>query len=142
MRINVVHPKYLTDQHLIAEGREIKMLPKMFIKSLRSKGGLGNFGGLYTLNKGHGKCLYDKFGFIQSRFEDLVTEIKSRGFKMSYDILDLSQIPQEFFGDYKPTPEALRINVERIKLRIHDKPSWYRYRGHRMDWDKFYERFN
>ena len=28
MRVNVIHPKYLADQHLVAEYREIKMGPK------------------------------------------------------------------------------------------------------------------
>lgn len=140
MRINVISPKYLADQHLLAEYREIKMLPKMFLKSLNSKNGLVKYGGDYTLNKGHGKCLYDKFRFIENRFQELLDEMKSRNFKTDYDTLDLSQIPTEFFGNYTPTDEAIKINVERILLRISDKPYWYKYRGQNMDWGEFYKR--
>ena len=39
MRVNVIHPKYLADQHLVAEYREIKMGPKALSKSLYSKNG-------------------------------------------------------------------------------------------------------
>ena len=141
VRINVIPPKYLADQHLVAEYREIKMLSKMFLISLKSKNGLGKYGGEYTLNKGHGKCLYDKFGFIEKRFQQLLDEMTSRNFKTNYDILDLSEIPKQFFGDYTPTEEAIRINVERILLRINDKPDWYLYYGKGMDWNKFYEKY-
>ena len=40
MRVNVIHPKYLADQHLVAEYREIKMGPKALSKSLYSKNGV------------------------------------------------------------------------------------------------------
>ena len=32
MRVNVIHPKYLADQHLVAEYREIKMGQKPYQK--------------------------------------------------------------------------------------------------------------
>jgi len=138
MRINVIPPIYLADQHLVAEYREIKMLPKMFLRSLKSKRGLREYGGEYTLNRGHGKSLYNKFGFIEKRFQQLLEEMHSRNFKTNHDILDLSGIQEEFFGDYMPTEEAIRINIERILLRINDKHEWYLYYGKSVDWSKFY----
>jgi deoxyribonuclease (pyrimidine dimer) len=129
MRINVIPPNLLLDQHLFAEFREIKMLPKMFLRSKNSKQGLGTFGGKYTLNAGHGKCFYDKFNFIETRFEELKKEVLSRDYdiKDEFLFLDLTKIPKEFFGDYVPTPEAIRINSERIIERVLDKPSFYKY---------------
>ena len=35
-RINLIHPSELTDQHLFAEFREIKMIPKSLRRSLRA----------------------------------------------------------------------------------------------------------
>lgn len=40
MRINILNPEVLPDQHLMTEIREIKMLPKTLMKSLRSKNGV------------------------------------------------------------------------------------------------------
>ena len=36
-RINIVHPSELTDQHLIAEYREITMVPAALKRTLNSK---------------------------------------------------------------------------------------------------------
>ena len=77
MRINVIPVSELLDQHLVAEYREIKMLPKMLCRSLASKKGfnLSSVSADYTLNKGHGLFFYNKLGFIIDRFELLLCEI-------------------------------------------------------------------
>ena len=36
MRVNVIHPIFLSDQHLVAEYREVKMGPKALSRSLGS----------------------------------------------------------------------------------------------------------
>ena len=107
---------------------------------MKSKQGLGSYGGKYTLNKGHGKCLYDKFGFVEKRFKQILIEMQTRGFDTNYSQLDLSAIPEQFFGEYMPTEEAIELNVERILQRISDKPAWYKYRGVTKDWNKFYNK--
>ena len=85
MRINVVPPSELTRLHLIAEVREIKMLPKMLCRSLLSAKGVTGIPGEYTLNKGHGKFFYDKLGFISNRFAELVHECIERGYALQED---------------------------------------------------------
>ena len=66
MRINILNPEVLPDQHLMAEIREIKMLPKTLMKSLRSKFGVNprRISKTYTLNEGHGYFFYNKIPFI------------------------------------------------------------------------------
>lgn len=65
MRVNVIHPKYLADQHLVAEYREIKMGPKALSKSLYSKNGVDKkrVSKEYTLNTGHTYFFMIKINF-------------------------------------------------------------------------------
>ncbi len=135
MRINVVPPSELTRLHLIAEVREIKMLPKMLCRSLLSAKGVTGIPGEYTLNKGHGKFFYDKLGFISNRFAELVHECIERGYALqedttrlwdkSYDYTPIINAGLELWNDYEPTPEAIAVNQERIALRISQKPHLY-----------------
>ncbi len=52
-RINVIDPIDLTDQHLMAEYRELPMIMGSLRRSLKSKKGLPKITPKYTLNAGH-----------------------------------------------------------------------------------------
>ena len=54
-RINIIPASELHDQHLIAEYREITMVPAALRRTLNSKKGLdeSKIPSTYTLNKGH-----------------------------------------------------------------------------------------
>lgn len=134
MRINVLPVRELTDQHLVAEYREIKMLPKALVRTLKSKNGLdkSKISKNYTLNTGHGYFFYDKLIFIENRFTELVSEMYYRNFKTNscslYDKdYDYSLITKDLRNDYTPTIDAINLNKERINLRISQKPSFYKY---------------
>lgn len=140
MRINIIPVDELYDQHLMAEIREIKMLPKALVRSLKSKKGVDwdNLPKQYTMGQGHGKFFYDKLGFIGNRFYDLLIEAKKRGFNLSektkklYDEnYDYSLLMKGFPFNYsfKITKQALQINRERIAQRVSEKPGFYRYYG-------------
>jgi deoxyribonuclease (pyrimidine dimer) len=141
MRINILPPSLLADQHLQAEYREIKMLPKAFIRSLNSFHSIkfGKISKTYTLNAGHGYFFYNKFKYIERRFQDILTEMRYRGFATNFDKLDLSGIPSNYFHDWSPSKEEQLVNLERILLRISDKPQWYKYKGKTQDWNEFYK---
>ena len=139
MRINIIPVKLLADQHLVAEYREIKMLPKALCRSIRSKIGV-DFDSLpstYTLNVGHGKFFYNKLDFIEYRFEELLEEMKIRNFTTNntelYDVdYDYSCIDRRCYSDeYIPTIGDMFINIDRILLRIKEKedtkPNFYKY---------------
>ncbi len=140
MRINIVNPSQLLDQHLIAEIREIKMLPKSLVRSIKSARGLciSDISSTYTLNKGHGYFFYDKLLYIEDRFQELLQEAKERGFNITstelyYPEFDYSSIPSTCYGNYEPTKEEQAINIERIDLRVQERPSFYRYCGEYID---------
>ncbi len=146
MRINVIDPVFLADQHLVAEYRELKMLPKSLLRSLYSKHGFDEkkVPKEYTLNKGHGYFFYDKIGFIKLRFNHILAEMHRRGFQCNFDTLPLENIPECYFGPYSITDDAKLINIERIRLRINLKPTWFKYMSGPMskfDWEILYERY-
>ena len=148
MRINIIKPKELYDQHLMAEIREIKMLPKALVRSLASKKGV-NYKTLnkeyprYTLNKGHGKFFYNKITYIENRFQELLKEAELRGFTLQsktkelydseYDYAILEEYRNNPFIDicqeYIPTEAEKVVNKERIQLRLSEKPYFYKYYG-------------
>ncbi|WP_298752138.1 pyrimidine dimer DNA glycosylase/endonuclease V [uncultured Arcobacter sp.] len=143
MRINVIPVDYLANQHLIAEAREIKMLPKALKRTLNSKNGL-NWSKIpkkYTLNTGHGYFFYDKLDFIITRFDQLLYECARRGFDFKSDEIEIDGFEQSHYNSYEPTITDMEVNVERILERIKAKPDWYRYGSVKMcyeDWELFY----
>lgn len=140
MRINIIDPKLLADQHLIAEYREIKMLPKALIKSINSKNGLdlSRISKEYTLNKGHGYFFYNKISYITNRFNLLLDEMHNRDFQTNFTSLELDNIPPYLFNDYTPSPDEIRTNIERLLLRIDDKPLWYKYYNLNINFHQLY----
>lgn len=120
-RINVVPVEELSREHLIAEYREITRLPNNLDKSLKRKTKPFNRTEIpneYKLGQGHVKFFYDKMYFLQKRFEQLVAEMKKRGYNPQYtDSSIFSNCPSEYFNDYNPTLDALEINRIRIAER-------------------------
>ena len=85
-RINLVPPEELSDQHLVAEYREIFMVGSSLQRSLRSPNWEKTKKSIpkqFTLNKGHVKFFYDKGKYLSERYDELIKEMKRR--KMSPD---------------------------------------------------------
>jgi len=142
MRINVVNPKYLTDNHLIAEYRETKMSTYYYVRSSKSKNGIdkSRISERYTLNGGHAYMWFNKFGYIDKRFKAIVGEMRNRGFQTNFTELNYTDIPEDAFGDFEPTQSDIRVNLDRILERVADKPKWYKYHGKTIEkWNEWYE---
>lgn len=140
MRINLISPGLLADQHLVAEYREIKMLPKALLRSMNSKKGLvmTRISPVFILNTGHGYFFYNKIGFIIKRFNEIIQEMQSRGFATNYTTLSIDWIPEYLKNDYTPPNKEILVSLERIEDRISQKPEFYKYRGNQQDWGSFY----
>ena len=129
-RVNIVPPNELTDQHLIAEYREITMIPAALHRTLNSKTGLrkNKISTHYTLNAGHVYFFYDKGKYLHNRYYELIDEMKRRGFSPNPN----RKFPVAVFRDnglYKdwiPTIEDYKVIRERIQQKIAMKPNWYR----------------
>lgn len=136
-RINLVPPKELMDQHLMAEFREIKMIPKSLRRSIKARGiedVLAKVPKEFTLNSGHVSFFYNKAHYLANRHIKLKEELLNRGFKINInDLLDPDNVylalDRRFIKDYLPTVQALDLIRERISERIAVKPEWYRYYG-------------
>lgn len=130
-RINVVPPKELYDQHLIAEYRETRLLTQNLKRSFASKNGLSKqkIPPQFTLNTGHVRFFKDKGLYIHKRYQLLQAEMKNRGFVPKFEEIDISVWPNGYFNDWTPTERDMNIVRERIKEKVAMKPSWYRYYG-------------
>lgn len=151
-RINLVPPAELTDQHLFAEFREIKMIPKSLARSLLAAQKrcvcmpgwsdpntdygvllvIRNIPSFFTLNKGHVSFFYNKGAYLRDRYWALRFELLNRGVNFNQaDKFDPDgvMLHPAFNGDYVPTHAALAIIRARIAEKIAMKPTWYRYNG-------------
>lgn len=117
-RINCVPVQELSGPHLVAEYRE---LPRVFAlaEKAAARGGASS-PPTYTLGKGHILFFYRRLGYLARRHAELVHEMKQRGYKPSFQGVQRSgfpSIPDEYWGDWQPTAEAMHLNRERIKER-------------------------
>ena len=130
-RINLVDPSELSDQHLVAEYREIFMVGSSLQRSLKSKNcekTLANIPKKYTLNKGHVTFFYNKGKYLYKRYELLIEEMKNRGMNPDSERkFKTEQWPDELFNDWEPKTEDYKVIRARIKEKIEMKPDWYRF---------------
>jgi deoxyribonuclease (pyrimidine dimer) len=129
-RINIINPTELTDQHLIAEYREIRLLCANLQRTLNSKVGFkeNKVPNQFTLNRGHVYFFYNKGEYIHKRYDELREEMINRGFDPQHPF-PREKWPDELYHDWIPTERDKDIVRERISLRISERPNWYRYRG-------------
>lgn len=122
-RINVIPPKELCRQHLIAEYRE---LPRVFTLAAnafsRGESPKDPRNPLkYTLGKGHVRFFYNKLTFLDKRFNELVSEMISRNYTTNFTSSFLENnnlFTADWLCDYVPTEEAIKINRDRIEQRL------------------------
>ena len=116
-RINVIDPRDLTDQHLMAEYRE---LPRVFALSRAALDRNVNVPKNYTMGAGHVKFFYDKTPWLVQRHSLIVNELKRRGYNLGFT---LSLVPVEGYppSDWSPSPVDVEVNMERLRLRLREK---------------------
>lgn len=126
VRVNLISPKALADQHLIAEYDEILMLLgyvrryPVLVKEKIPKS--------YTLGKGHILFFKNKLSYLKRRHEALKAEMRRRGFAARKSIV-LSEFPDYLRNDWSPSKRDAAIIKKRIIKKIKSKPGFYRYRG-------------
>lgn len=118
-RINLIPPQQLSRKHLVAEYRE---LPRIFncVRKAQAQGLHPrdiDIPRQYTLGTGHMKFFYDKLYFLGMRYIALVDEMRTRNYAVTFALPNINGIDAEWFGKYTPTPEAIAINVRRLRER-------------------------
>jgi deoxyribonuclease (pyrimidine dimer) len=143
-RVNVgVNPKYLADQHLIAESVEITMITGGFRKNgyvIKSQAPEQ-----FSFGKGHINFFKDKLLYLNRRLQAVNDEMVARGFSASTSIADvLSEAPGQYINDWVPSPRDTNEIRQRIASRLinraNGKPGqgYYRYkRSYIQDVEQF-----
>ncbi|UJD20068.1 endonuclease V [Escherichia phage T4] len=84
----------------------------------------------FILGAGHVTFFYDKLEFLRKRQIELIAECLKRGFNIKdTTVQDISDIPQEFRGDYIPHEASIAISQARLDEKIAQRPTWYKYYG-------------
>lgn len=124
-RINLLPVTQLTDQHLIAEYRE---LPRIFALARRD----ADIPKRFVLGKGHVTFFYDKLLFLELRLKRLIDECLKRGIKIQNTDVSFN-IDPALYNSYVPTRKEYLLSKSRIDDKIRQKPHWYRYYGTIID---------
>lgn len=128
VRINIIHPHKLSDQHLIAEYVEILMLLGYVKKNPK----INDIPESYRLGRGHIKFFKNKLIYLKNRHEIIKKEMNKRNFKTEKNI-DLRIFPKNLLNDWKPQFKDEEIIKDRIIQKIILKPYYYRYFGEKKD---------
>jgi len=128
VRINLINPKKLSDQHLIAEYNEILML----IGHIKKYPKIYGMPKKYSLGKGHITFFKNKIRYLKDRHELLKKEMKKRGFKSKKKII-LNGFKKDQKNNWKPKKTDFEIIKKRIRSKIRFKPTYYRYYGEKKD---------
>jgi deoxyribonuclease (pyrimidine dimer) len=136
-RINTLHPKYLADQHLLAEYRE---LPRVFDLALRwmerTDCDTARLPGTYRMGKGHVMFFYDKLDWCVARQRALIEECQRRGFDISHTEVP-EDLPEDLCCYWNPTEVDLSINLSRLCDKQYARPNFYRLRGKQLPRDYY-----
>jgi len=122
VRINIINPKNLADQHLIAEYLEILML----IEHARKYPKIENIPKDYCLGKGHITFFKNKLLYLKNRHELIKKEMESRGFKHA-KTLSLKDFDKSQINDWHPKEKDKKIIRKRLTEKIKKKNNYYRY---------------
>lgn len=124
VRINLLKPEQLADQHLVAEYNEILMLlghVKKFPK-------INEMPKDYCLGKGHITFFKNKLLYLKKRHEEIKKEMKKRGYTTNKTI-NLKLYDSELANDWKPKECDKELIRKRITEKLRKKPKYYKYYG-------------
>lgn len=124
VRVNIINPKLLADQHLLAEHLEIIML----VQYAKKHPSVENIPLRYCLGKGHILFFKNKIKYLQKRDKALQVEMKRRDFKPKTG-LSVKGVSGKLLKDWKPLPGDSGIIKKRLLWKIRKKPGYYRYYG-------------
>ena len=124
-RINLIPPADLTDQHLLAEYRELPRALPLAAAALAR----GDLSGppRFTLGTGHVRYFYPRTHWLCARHADLTAELLARGVNLTprepLRPLDLPDLR------WQPSAADVDLSLDRLRERLAERPGWYRYGG-------------
>lgn len=137
-RINLgISVKHLTDEHLLAEHREIKRIPKSYESSLRS-GSINRVPKKFCLGRGHVLFFIDKPKYTLGRYRQIYRECLRRGFNVECYESSWQCYPKSLLSNgTRATSESKELLVTRISERISaSSKKFFHYYGERISKQK------
>lgn len=128
-RINAgISVKFLTDEHLLAEHREIKRLSYCLDKAIKS-GSINNIPDKFTLGKGNVLFFLDKMKYTLKRYVEIYDEAIRRGFDVQCYKDNWKDVCNEYMNAYEAHDSDRNSVIKRITERINNsrKKSWHYY---------------
>lgn len=130
-RINVIDPKDLTNEWLIAEHRELPRIPNTILSG-KARVILKDIPDKYKLGAGHVKFFYNKLKYLEKRHQLLCEEIDRRGIKRNPEVcVDLSTLcfmmKSVLYKDWCPEKEDYSLNIERLQERFNLRKKAYHF---------------
>ena len=136
-RINTgINPKNLTDQHLIAELRELPRIFTAVANRIRENKEFDDIPPKFTLGTGHMKFFYDKQYYLMDRHNELQIEYFNRYKKIWYFNPNLVNCSPCVYKDYVPTKNDKKLLIERIMTRITESKQTPYYYGKKITKEK------
>ena len=126
-RINVgIKVSLLTDQHLLAEHREIIRIPNTIVSN---KAVVNNIPPTFRLGAGHVKFFYTRLEYLRKRYIRLYLECQRRGFDVQNYINSWDGVRPDLMGDYVPTNSDRMLILMRLQEKLNNAKIVYRYHG-------------
>lgn len=114
-RINLIDPKFLCDQHLLAEHRELTRIPNSILSGKYNLEGK-HIPTSYVLGTGHVTFFLNKIDFLFERYLQLHQECLNRNFAVTWkfpSLLKISKVNQQY-EMYVPTKKDRSLNKARL----------------------------
>lgn len=114
-RINLIDPKFLCDQHLLAEHRELTRIPNCILSG-KYKVEPHKISPEYVLGTGHVTFFLNKIDFLFERYLQLHQECLNRNFAVTWkfpSLLKISKVNQQY-EMYVPTKKEISLNKARL----------------------------
>jgi len=137
VRVNIISPAMLSDQHLVAEYNEIFML-RSYLLRYPNRTGIPRE---YRLGEGHMRFFQDKALYLKKRHDALRAEMALRGFtaRKRFKLAGLKAFQR---GDWTANERDVTVIMRRITDKMRVKPDFYRYYGTKRSlkfWKHFYK---
>ncbi len=130
-RINLIPVSELSNQHLIAEYRE---LPR--IVNAWKNGKIKNYAGpeTYCLGPGHVKFFYRRIEFLIRRHSEIILECLRRGFNLtktgellSSDEYEKLKLDNYQIFDWNPSKDEIDVSRNRIEEKLKKRLKFYKW---------------
>lgn len=144
-RINTIDPSLLTNEHLIAELRELPRVPNSIAEG-KAKLDPKAIPETFRLGEGHVKFFYNKLAWLQARHTALRAEYFKRTGKefsilIDWSWLDNSLLKTALFNDWSPVSRDHTISIARIKERLDLRKRAYHFQGNKIITDQDVENY-